>query len=78
MRTTPSPAARNVPPQGELIGQGLEKARILTSAQVDQILAIQRKDDERLFGEIAVDLRYTEYGAIREYLESRRHLGVLV
>ena len=78
MRTTRSVAAQRVPPQGELIGQGLVKARLLSSAQVEQILGIQRRDDERLFGEIAVDLGYTEDHMIRDYLESRRRIGVLV
>jgi len=67
-----------VPPQGELIGEGLARAGVLTSPQVEQILLIQRRDDERLFGEIAVDLRYTADSTIREYLESRRKVGVLV
>ena len=31
-----------------------------------------------LFGEIAVDLGYTNDRTIREYLESRRRIGVLV
>jgi hypothetical protein len=78
MRKTQSTAASRVPPQGELIGQGLVKARVLTHSQVEQILAIQRRDDERLFGEIAVDLGFTDDATIREYLESRRRVGVLV
>ncbi len=78
MRKPQSQAAARVPPQGELIGQGLVRARVLTSAQVDQILTIQRRDDERLFGEIAVDLGFTDDATIREYLESRRRVGVLV
>ena len=64
--------------QGELIGQGLVKARALTAAQVEQIVVIQRRDDERLFGEIAVDLGFTDECTIRQYLESRRRVGVLV
>jgi len=78
MRNARSQAARRVPPQGELIGQGLVRARVLKSPQVEQILTIQRREDERLFGEIAVDLGYTDDGTIREYLESRRKVGVLV
>lgn len=78
MRTTRSQGARSVPPQGELIGEGLARAGVLTSSQVEQILLIQRRDDERLFGEIAVDLGYTDDSTIREYLESRRRVGVLV
>jgi hypothetical protein len=78
MRTVRTQVARKVPPQGELIGQGLVKIGVLTSAQVEQILTIQRRDDERLFGEIAVDLDYTHDSTIREYLESRRRVGVLV
>ena len=60
------------------MGEGLARAGVLTSPQVEQILLIQRRDDERLFGEIAVDLRYTDDSTIREYLESRRRVGVLV
>jgi hypothetical protein len=79
MRTTRSQAAaRIVPPQGELIGQGLVRSGVLSSANVEQILVIQRRDDERLFGEIAVDLGYTADSTISEYLESRRKVGVLV
>lgn len=78
MRTAGSAGAERLPPQGELIGEGLVRAGVLTSAQVEQILTIQRRDDERLFGEIAVDLGYTEDSTIREYLESRRRVGVLV
>ena len=78
MRTARTQAARPMPPQGELIGEGLVKMGVLTSAQVEQILTIQRRDDERLFGEIAVDLGYTEDTTIRDYLESRRRVGVLV
>ena len=47
MRTTRSQAARIVPPQGELIGQGLVRSGVLSSANVEQILVIQRRDDER-------------------------------
>lgn len=78
MRTTRSQAARVVPPQGELIGQGLVRSGVLSSANVEQILTIQRRDDERLFGEIAVDLGYTQDRTIRDYLEARRRVGVLV
>jgi hypothetical protein len=78
MRTVRSQGARVVPPQGELIGEGLVRAGVLASAQVEQILTIQRRDDERLFGEIAVDLGYTEDTTIRDYLDSRRRVGVLV
>ena len=78
MRKVQTQAALRVPPQGELIGQGLVRARVLTSAQLEQVLAIQKHDDERLFGEIAVDLGHIDEGSIREYLESRRRVGVLV
>lgn len=78
MRKTQTQAAIRPPMPGELIGQGLVKARVLTQAQVEQILVIQRRDDERLFGEIAVDLAFTDDATIREYLESRRAVGVLV
>ena len=50
----------------------------MTHAEVEQILAIQRHNDERLFGEIAVDLGFTDERTIRDYLESRRRIGVLV
>ena len=78
MRKVQTQPARRVPLQGELIGQGLVRARALTRSQVEQTLAIQRHDDERLFGEIAVDLGFTDEHTIREYLESLRKIGVLV
>lgn len=78
MRTIRPPAARRVPPQGEPIGQGLVRSGVLTSGQVEEILLIQRRDDERLFGEIAVDLGYADSSSIRAYLESRRKIGLLV
>jgi len=78
MRAARSVATRKVSPQGELIGQGLVRAHVLTHAEVEQILAIQRHNDERLFGEIAVDLGFTDERTIRDYLESRRRIGVLV
>jgi hypothetical protein len=78
MRKVQTQAADRVPLRSELIGQGLVRARVLKPAQVEQILVIQRRDDERLFGEIAVDLGFTHDATIREYLDSRRKVGVLV
>jgi hypothetical protein len=78
MRTASTPGARTVPPQGELIGEGLVRSAVLTWPQVERILKIQKRDDERLFGEIAVDLGYIEDHTIGDYLESRRRIGVLV
>jgi hypothetical protein len=78
MRTVQSQGAHTVSPQGELIGEGLVRSSVLTWPQVEHIITVQKRDDERLFGEIAVDLGYTEDRTIREYLESRRRIGVLV
>jgi hypothetical protein len=69
---------RRTAPRSEFIGQGLVRSRAITARQVDAILTIQRRDDDRLFGEIAVDLGYTDDRTISEYLESRRKIGVLV
>ena len=69
---------RRVAPRSEFIGQGLVRSRVITPRQVDTILSIQRRDDDRLFGEIAVDLGYTDDRSISEYLQSRRKIGVLV
>ena len=41
----------------------------LTEAQVNTVLAIQRQGDRRIFGEIAIDMKYIDEVALRKYIE---------
>ena len=54
---------------GGKIGEGLIKMGEMTSLQVDDVLIRQERGDERLFGEIAVDLGYIDLDTVIRYLE---------
>lgn len=41
----------------------------LTEAQVNTILVIQKQGDPRIFGEIAIDLKYIDDTALRKYID---------
>lgn len=51
------------------IGEFLVKIGAMTQMQVDYILQRQAKGDKRMFGEIAVELRYINDHAIRQYVD---------
>jgi hypothetical protein len=53
----------------EKIGEGLVKIGAMSQKQVDDVLARQSAGDERLFGEIAIELRYIDDSVIESYLE---------
>ncbi|MBN2533578.1 MAG: hypothetical protein JXB88_11825 [Spirochaetales bacterium] len=55
----------------ERIGEGLVRIGAISEDQVKEILKLQEQGDNRLFGEIAVDLGYVNIEAIIDYLESR-------
>ncbi|MBN2738395.1 MAG: hypothetical protein JXR70_15540 [Spirochaetales bacterium] len=55
----------------EKIGEGLVRIGAMTNEQVDDVLKRQRDGDERLFGEIAVELSYVDVDAIIDYLKVR-------
>ena len=55
----------------ERIGEGLIRIGAIKKDQVDNVLKLQNEGDDRLFGEIAVDLGYVNIEAIIDYLESK-------
>jgi len=55
----------------ERIGEGLVRIGAITEEQVETVLKKQHEGDNRLFGEIAVDLGFVNIEAIIDYLESR-------
>ncbi len=56
----------------ERIGDGLVRIGAMTEAQREEVLNIQDEGDDRLFGEIAVDLGYINDQAIMDYLDSKK------
>lgn len=54
---------------GDKIGQGLVKMGEMTEKQVDLVLKHQKDGDDRIFGEIAVHLGYTDLDAVIRYIE---------
>lgn len=55
----------------ERIGEGLVRIGAINNDQVKEVLKRQEEGDNRLFGEIAVDLGFVNIEAIIDYLESR-------
>jgi len=55
----------------ERIGDGLVRIGAMTEEQREKILGLQDDGDERLFGEIAVDLGFINDQAIVEYLNTK-------
>ncbi len=52
----------------EKIGEGLVRVGEMTHDQVETVLTKQRRDDNRLFGEIAIDLGYVKVNSLIDYL----------
>ena len=52
------------------IGEALVRQNELTLDQVDYVLKLQKEGDQRLFGEIAVDLGYIDLLTVIRFLES--------
>ncbi len=55
----------------ERIGDGLVRIGAMTEEQREEVLKIQNSGDDRMFGEIAVDLGYINDQAIMDYLDSK-------
>ena len=55
----------------ERIGDGLVRIGAMEAEQRDKVLQIQNDGDERMFGEIAIDLKYIDDEAILKFLESK-------
>ena len=51
------------------IGDFLTTIGAMTREQVDHVLRVQAGGDSRIFGEIALDLRYLNDDAIKRYVD---------
>lgn len=56
----------------ERIGDNLVKIGAMTQDQVKEVLKRQNDGDDRLFGEIAIELEYIDDDVIAAYLERKR------
>lgn len=52
----------------EKIGEGLVRVGALTREQMEEVLRRQRNGDDRLFGQIAIELGYINDRALQSYL----------
>lgn len=52
----------------EKIGEGLVRVGSMNHDQVETVLTKQRRGDNRLFGEIAIDLGYVKVNSLIDYL----------
>ncbi|MBB6481906.1 hypothetical protein [Spirochaeta isovalerica] len=55
----------------EKIGEGLVRIGAMTQEQRNQVIEKQNEGDERMFGEIAIDLGYINDEIIMNYINSR-------
>ena len=55
---------------GGRIGEALVRQGDMTLEQVNHILDLQKNGDDRLFGEIAVDLGYIDLDVVIRFLEA--------
>ncbi len=55
----------------ERIGEGLIRIGATTKDQVEEVLRRQRAGDDRLFGEIAIDLGFINETALKSYLSTK-------
>jgi hypothetical protein len=55
----------------EKIGEFLVRIGAITTAQRDEILEIQKKEPDKLFGYIAIELKYLDDSAIEKYVNSK-------
>lgn len=56
----------------ERIGEFLRRIGAITNRQVEEILAAQRAEPERRFGEVAVELGFISEDLIDRFLSSHR------
>lgn len=55
----------------ERIGDGLVRIEAMSEEQRDKVLQMQNDGDERMFGEIAIDLKFIDDQAILDFLASK-------
>ena len=56
----------------ERIGDFLLRIGAMNEDQVEEVLRIQREDEEpRMFGEIAVELGYIDDSALKKYIDEK-------
>ncbi len=55
----------------ERLGEFLVRIGAITKEQVEEVLETQKKEPDRLFGEIAIDLGYINNEAVDKYLETK-------
>jgi len=53
----------------EKIGEFLVKIGAMTREQVDHVLKLQAGGDQRIFGEIALDMKFLNDDAIKRYVD---------
>ncbi len=54
---------------GDRIGDFLVRIGAMKVEQVEQVLDLQKKGDKRIFGEIALELRFLNDDAIKRYVD---------
>ena len=57
----------------EKIGEGLIRVGAMTRKQVEDVLKRQKEGDNKMFGEIAIELGYVNDSAIIDYLKFKRN-----
>jgi hypothetical protein len=55
----------------EKIGEGLVRIGAMTEEQRNQVIEKQNEGDERMFGEVAIEMGYINDEIIMEYINSR-------
>ncbi len=55
----------------ERIGDGLVKIGAMSEEQRDKVLQMQNDGDERMFGEVAIDLKFIDDQAILDFLADK-------
>ncbi len=55
----------------ERIGDGLVRIGAMSAEERDKVLKMQNDGDQRMFGEIAIDLKFIDDDAILKFLESK-------
>lgn len=58
----------------ERIGEGLIRIGAMNQSQVTYVLKRQKDGDDRLFGEIAVELGYVDVDALLNYLKFKNEV----
>ncbi len=51
------------------IGEFLVKINAMTERQVEEVLKVQEREPDRLFGEIAIELGYIDDDAVKNYID---------